>query len=150
MYEITPVGKNDAKELAELDNVVFSVPWSEKSFIDEYNNEIAVYYVAKDGGKIVGYAGFWHVADEGDITNVAVLPEYRRKKIATALIAELIKEAEKRSLALLTLEVRCSNTPAVSLYESFGFKTIGKRKRYYTNPVEDAYIMTLYFGGIYG
>ncbi len=150
MYEIVSVCTADAKGLAELDREVFSVPWSEKSFVDECNNKIAVYYAAKDNGKIVGYAGFWHVADEGDITNIAVLPEYRRRKIASRLIEAMIKEAKKRSLSLLTLEVRCSNTAAISLYENYGFKIIGKRKNYYTNPVEDAHIMTLYFGGIYG
>lgn len=150
MFETTPGCREDAKELAELDAEVFSTPWSEKAFIDEFGNDIAVYYVARENGKIIGYAGFWHVADEGDITNVAVLPECRRKGVATALVGELVKEAKKRSLALLTLEVRCSNTAAIALYESFGFKIIGKRKRYYTNPTEDAHIMTLYFGGTYG
>lgn len=150
MYEIVPVCAEDAKGLAELDKAVFSVPWSEKAFSDECKNNIAVYYAAKHNGKIVGYAGFWHVADEGDITNIAVHPEHRRQKIASRLIEELIKEAKKRSLALLTLEVRCSNVPAIALYEGYGFEIIGKRKNYYTNPTEDAHIMTLYFGGIYG
>lgn len=150
MYELVSAGSSDAKGLAELDKQVFASPWSEKSFSDELNNEIAVYYVARDNGKIIAYAGFWHVADEGDITNIAVLPEYRRKKIASRLIEKMIKEAKKRSLTLLTLEVRCSNTAAIALYEKYGFKIIGSRKKYYTNPVEDAYIMTLYFGGIYG
>lgn len=148
--EIVPICPEDAKGLAELDREVFSVPWSEKSFLDECKNQLAVYFIAKDKEKIVGYAGFWHVADEGDITNIAVLPSYRRRKIASSLLEEMIKEAKKRQLALLTLEVRCSNTPAINLYEHFGFKVIGKRKMYYTNPTEDAFIMTLYFGGIYG
>lgn len=148
--QIVPISESDAKELAELDRQCFSVPWSEKSFADESKNNIAVYFVAKIDGKIAGYAGFWHVADEGDITNIAVLPEYRRQGIASKLLEQLVLEAKERKLELLTLEVRESNASAIALYERFGFEKIGQRKRFYTNPEEDALIMTLYFGGIYG
>lgn len=148
--KIVSMCAEDAKELAELDKEVFSVPWSEKSFLEEFENRLAVYYIAKEENKIIGYAGFWHVADEGDITNIAVKQEYRRKGIASCLIETIIKEADRRKLLLLTLEVRESNAAAIKLYEKFGFKIIGKRKRYYTNPAEDALIMTLYFGGTYG
>ncbi len=148
--KIVSMCAEDAKELAELDKEVFSVPWSEKSFLEEFENRLAVYYIAKEENKIIGYAGFWHVADEGDITNIAVKQEYRRKGIASRLIETIIKEADRRKLLLLTLEVRESNAAAIKLYEKFGFKIIGKRKRYYTNPAEDALIMTLYFGGTYG
>ena len=147
--QILPILESDAKELAELDKKCFSVPWSEKSFEDESKNKIAVYYVAKIDEKIVGYAGFWHVADEGDITNIAVSPECRRQGIASKLLEQLIAEAKQRKLELLTLEVRESNVAAITLYERYGFEKIGKRKRFYTNPEEDALIMTLYFGGIY-
>ena len=148
--KIVSMCAEDAKELAELDKEVFSVPWSEKSFLEEFENRLAVYYIAKEENKIIGYAGFWHVADEGDITNIAVKQEYRRKGIASRLIETIIKEADRRKLLLLTLEVRELNAAAIKLYEKFGFKIIGKRKRYYTNPAEDALIMTLYFGGTYG
>lgn len=148
--EFVPIKPEYASDLAELDKKCFSVPWSEKSFADEAENKLAVYYIARENEKIVGYAGFWHVADEGDITNIAVSPERRRQGIGSKLLELLIKAAMQKKLALLTLEVRESNRAAISLYEHYGFQKIGKRKRYYTNPAEDALIMTLYFGGIYG
>lgn len=148
--EIVRVCQEDAGELAELDKEVFSVPWSEKSFRDECNNSLAVYFAAREDNKIIGYAGFWHIADEGDITNIAVREKFRRRGVASLLIEEMIKEADKRKLSLLTLEVRKSNLPAIGLYNKFGFNVIGERKNYYTKPTEDALIMTLYFGGIYG
>lgn len=148
--EIFPICENDAKQLAELDRRCFSVPWSEQSFLDECKNKLANYFVAKDNDKIIGYAGFWQVADEGGITNIAVDKEYRRKGIAKKLIEEMIKSAKEKDLSLLTLEVRKSNLPAISLYEKYGFKSLGIRKNYYKEPTEDAIIMTLYFGGIYG
>lgn len=142
--------EGDTPELALLDRECFSVPWSEKSFQEEFKNKLAVYFIAEEKEKIIGYAGFWHVADEGDITNIAVAEAYRRAGVGGKLLGVLIKEAACRKLALLTLEVRESNTAAISMYERFGFKIIGKRKRYYSDPEEDALIMTLYFGGIYG
>lgn len=147
--EILPMQETDAKFLAELDRECFSVPWSEKSFHDESRNEIAIYYVAKENGQVIGYAGFWHVADEGDITNIAVAKAYRRRGIGGKLLETLIKKAKELKLELLTLEVRKTNYAAISLYERYGFEKIGERKRYYSNPEEDALIMTLYFGGVY-
>lgn len=136
----------DAGDMAAIDKICFAVPWSEKAFCDEAENDLAVYFIAKDDGKCVGYAGFWNVSGEGGITNVAVLPEYRRKGIASALISEMIKKANELSLDLLTLEVRRSNTAARALYNKFGFEIIGGRKRYYSDNREDALIMTLKLG----
>ena len=143
--DILPMCEEDAKALSDLDKKCFSVPWSEKSFKDESRNEIAFYFVAKEDGKIIGYAGFWHVADEGDITNIAVAPEYRRRGIGGKLLEEIIKTAANKRLVLLTLEVRQSNRVAIALYERYGFKRIGSRKKYYKDPEEDALIMTKYF-----
>lgn len=147
--EFVPIKLKHVKELAELDKECFNVPWSEKSFEDEVNNKLATYCIAIYNEKVVGYAGFWHVADEGDITNIAVSPKYRRLKIGSRLVEYLIEVAKEKKLSLLTLEVRESNYAAISLYEHYGFQKIGKRKKYYTNPIEDAFIMTLYLGGKY-
>lgn len=135
----------DVPEIAALEKVCFKVPWSEKSFRDEMSNKLAIYRVAKDNGKCIGYAGFWNVSGEGGITNVAVLPEYRRQGIGSMLIAEMIKTAEALKLDLLTLEVRKSNTAAQGLYSKFDFEIIGERKRYYSDNGEDAFIMTKVF-----
>ena len=131
----------DAKEMAELDKRCFNVPWSEKSFRDEAENKLAIYFTAREDKKIVGYAGFWNIAGEGDITNVAVLPEYRRQGIAGRLIRAIIKKAEELNLSLLTLEVRRSNFQAQGLYTKYGFEVLGERKRYYSDNREDALIM---------
>lgn len=143
MIDISIMTAADADEVAAVDKICFTVPWSAKSFHDEAENEIAIYFVARDNGKCIGYAGFWNVSGEGDITNVAVLPEYRRQGVASKIITEMIKKANELSLELLTLEVRRSNAAAQSLYNKFGFEVIGERKRYYSDNREDALIMTL-------
>lgn len=145
MTEIVRMTEKDVKAVAELEKKCFAVPWSEKSFHDEMKNKLAIYFVAKAGGRCVGYAGFWNVSGEGGITNVAVLPEYRRQGIGSMLIAEMIKTAVKLKLDLLTLEVRKSNIGAQGLYKKFGFDIIGERKRYYSDNGEDAWIMTKSF-----
>ena len=132
----------DVPEIAALEKRCFTLPWSEKSFRDEMANKLAIYHVAKDNGACVGYAGFWNVSGEGDVTNVAVLPEYRRRGVGSSLVAEMVKTAENLNLELLTLEVRKSNVAAQRLYEKFGFEILGERKRYYSDNGEDAYIMT--------
>lgn len=136
--EIAKMTKENAAELAELDKICFRVPWSEKSFYDEAENRLADYFVAKEDGKIVGYGGIWLVADEGQITNIAVLPEYRKMGIASRLLERLIECAEGKSIVL---EVRESNAAAISLYEKHGFKNAGVRKNFYHSPVENAIIM---------
>ncbi len=144
--KIRKMTKEDALELSLLDKVSFSVPWSENQFKEEAENEIATYFLAQDGEKIVGYIGCWNVLNEGNITNIAVLPEYRRQKIASSLLEYAIKNAIAEGLSLLTLEVRKSNEPAKNLYEKYGFRELGIRKDYYHKPTEDAIIMTLNLG----
>lgn len=140
--EITHMTPEDVHEIAELDKRCFAIPWSEQSFCDETENSLAIYFVAKKDGKCVGYAGFWNVSGEGDITNVAVLPEYRRLGVGSSLIEAVIKRAVELKLTLLTLEVRKSNIAAQDLYLKYGFEVIGERKRYYSDNGEDALIMT--------
>ena len=147
MIYISIMTASDADEVAEVDKICFTVPWSTKAFYDEVENDIAIYFVARDNGKCIGYAGFWNVSGEGDITNIAVLPEYRRQGVASRIITEMIKKANELSLELLTLEVRRSNAAAQNLYNKFGFEVIGERKRYYSDNREDALIMTLKLTG---
>ncbi len=144
-YEIRPAKLSRAAELAELDRLCFSVPWSLQSFCDELQNPLAVYLVAEKDGRLIGYCGFWSVAGEGQITNICTHPLYRRKGVARALLKEAFRRAAKEKLSLMTLEVRRSNLAARNLYEEFGFSVIGERKRYYSDNGEDAVIMTVYF-----
>ena len=131
--------KEDAPYLAELDIKCFAVPWSEKSFREECENPHATYFVAKIDGKIVGYGGVWIVADEAQITNIAVHPDYRKKKIASEILEEILslsQDAER-----IILEVRESNVPAIGLYEKYGFEKAGIRKNFYHSPVENGITM---------
>lgn len=144
--EIQRMTVNDVDDVAELDKLCFTVPWSRQAFADEMENKIAVYFTAKDNGKVIGYCGFWQAADEADITNIAVLPQFRKQGVGGELLKSLIKKADEMGLVQINLEVRKSNEPAKRLYEKYGFEPIGERKRYYRDNNEDAVIMSKYIG----
>jgi ribosomal-protein-alanine N-acetyltransferase len=129
----------DVKELAELEALCFSVPWSEKSFFEETMNPVARYFLAKEDEKIVGYGGIWLVSGEGNITNIAVHPEYRKRGIASKILEALLSVSG--DCEQIFLEVRQSNTAAIGLYEKYGFKKYGIRKNYYHLPTENAILM---------
>lgn len=147
MLNIRPMTKADVPAVAALDKLCFRIPWSEQSFAAEMENQLAVYFVAEVDGVIAGYCGFWQVADEGHITNVAVLEQFRRAGVGSRLVETMETAAKQAGLVLMTLEVRKSNHAAIGLYEKYGFRTIGERKNYYQEPVENALIMTAFFVG---
>ena len=128
-----------------IETECFSHPWSRQSLEDELNNETSLFLVAKEENEVIGYIGMSVVIDEGYIFNVAVREKYRNKGVATALINELVTCGKKNSFSFITLEVRESNLPAISLYSKFGFVKAGERKDYYSNPKENAILMTKYF-----
>ena len=128
-------------QIAELEKICFSDPWSEKSIASELNNELAFWLTAIEGDLVAGYIGSQTVIDETDMMNVAVHPDFRRKGIAEALVNALVEALKSRGSRCLTLEVRASNEPAIMLYEKLGFSQIGRRKNYYRNPREDALIL---------
>ena len=128
-------------QVAQLETICFSDPWSEKSVASELENKLSCWFVAVDEGTVAGYIGSQTVCGETDMMNVAVHPEYRRKGIAEKLILSLIEELKTMESHCLTLEVRASNAPAIALYEKMGFFEIGRRKNYYRNPREDALIL---------
>lgn len=141
-YNITPVSETDLAAIAALEEACFSHPWSMEMLRGSLLNGRSCFLAAKDGGTLLGYLGMEYILDEGSITNVAVLPEYRRQGIARALLATLLEEARRLSLATVTLEVRASNEAAIALYEGMGFLPVGRRFRYYNDPTEDALLMT--------
>lgn len=128
-------------QVAALEEVCFSDPWSEKSVASELENPLSCWLVALDGETVAGYVGSQTVMDETDMMNIAVHPDFRRQGVARALILALIGELRKRGSRCLTLEVRASNDPARALYESLGFAHVGTRRNYYQNPKEDALIL---------
>lgn len=129
-------------EITELDKKCFKLNWSKALFESELNSPNARYLIALNGEKLIGYCGIQTVAGEGNITNVAVLPEYRKQGIATRLIEEMISYGNAIKLDFITLEVRESNTNAIKLYEKFGFEKVGARKNYYSDNKETALLMT--------
>ena len=128
-------------QIAELEKLCFSDPWSEKSIETELSCRLSVWLVALEGEQVVGYVGSQTVIDESDMMNIAVHPDFRRRGIAEALVAELEAALRQRGSHALTLEVRDSNAPAIALYEKLGFAQVGLRKNYYRNPKEDARIL---------
>lgn len=141
--KITSASLNDAKDISDIEESSFSTPWSENA-IRESMNAGTTFYVARFKNKIVGYMGLSKVVGEGYITNIAVLPEYRCLGIGKKILHYAI-DTSKDELEFISLEVRISNNAAISLYEKFDFQRVGLRKRFYTNPTEDAIIMTKYF-----
>ena len=143
---IVPMNGDHLDEVAELERICFSVPWSRNMLAEELDNLLSAFLVAlDDNDRVVGYAGLQVVLDEGYITNVAVRPECRRQGIAAKLLQVFLDFAQANKLAFLTLEVRASNQAAIALYESRGFEEVGRRKNYYEHPKEDAIIMTRNF-----
>ncbi len=133
----------DVQNIANIEKQCFSTPWSEKNISESIENENTFLYIADIDGNIAGYMGVQIFSGEGYVTNVATLPEFRRKGVAKALINAVFEN----DMEFLTLEVRNSNVPAINLYESMGFVNVGKRPKFYREPVEDAVLMTKFLKG---
>lgn len=143
--QIVKMQAKHIEDLAAIEKLCFSKPWSYEALAEELSNPLAVFFVAEYDGKAVAYAGMHHIIDEGYITNIAVHPDWRRRGLATRLIQTLDGYASENDLALLTLEVRCSNEAAIGIYKREGFDEEGVRKGFYEFPKEDGLIMTKYY-----
>ena len=141
MISITKMDESHVSQIAALEKICFSEPWSENSIASELTNPLSVWLVAEIDGALVGYIGSQSVLGESDVMNVAVSPDYRRRGIGEALVLALVEELKKQGNHCLSLEVRLSNAPARSLYEKLGFAEVGRRPNYYRNPKEDALIL---------
>lgn len=141
MIDIKPMEATHVAQIAELEKICFSDPWSQRSIASELENPLSLWLTAMEGEWVAGYIGSQTVMGETDMMNVAVHPDFRRQGIAERLVEALVDELKKKDSHCLTLEVRASNEPAQRLYEKLGFVQIGRRPRYYQNPREDAYIL---------
>ncbi len=142
---IKPLPQEDAPLAAKVEQVSLGEEaWSAQGILDTVARN-GHYLAAYVDGQFVGHGGFTSVLDEGYITNIAIRPDYRRKGIAFSLTEGLKTEAQNLGLSFLTLEVRESNLAAIKLYEKSGFQVVGKRKGFYSEPKEDAILMTFYF-----
>ena len=138
---LTKMTQAHVAQIAELEKLCFSEPWSERSVASELNNPLAFWLVAEEDGRVAGYIGSQTVMGETDMMNVAVHPGYRKRGIATGLIVSLVGELRKMGSHCLTLEVRASNESAIRVYRTLDFQEVGRRKNYYRNPREDALIL---------
>ncbi|MGB0909456.1 MAG: ribosomal protein S18-alanine N-acetyltransferase [Nitrospirales bacterium] len=155
---ITQATIDDLDELESLENRTFSVPWSRKAFEAELNgNEFSYIYIARGGDSIgelsstrqsvsprmVGYICVWVVFEELRFMNIAIEADMRRRGIASKLLRKSLDVGINQGGQRALLEVRVSNEAAQALYMHFGFTSYGSRRHYYTNPNEDAMLMTL-------
>lgn len=133
--------KTHVPQVAALEALCFSMPWSERSIGNELTNPLSLWLVAVEGDVVVGYAGSQTVLGEADMMNIAVLPEYRKRGIGRQLLNALIVRLRTNAVHSLTLEVRTSNHEALKMYASLGFIQVGRRPGYYSAPKEDALIL---------
>lgn len=133
---------SDLDEVLPIERASFTMPWSRGAFLYEMEqNQVARCFVLREAGRLVGYICLWEVADELHITNIAVHPDARRRGLGRMLVGRTLEDARDRALRLVVLEVRPSNTEARALYESFGFRVVGRRRGYYYDTGEDALVM---------
>ncbi len=137
--QIIKATKENTADIFLVEQACFSIPWTEQSISDSIESDSNYFNIAYADGKPAGYMSMQLAAGEGDIMRVAVLPEYRRLGIGRALLNECFASTKPD---VVFLDVREKNVPAIKLYESFGFEKIGMRKNYYSNPMENATIMT--------
>ena len=129
--------------IAALEREAFTHPWSEKA-LELLCTDAALGFVVMDGARAVAYGGMMCVAGEGQITNIATAPDHRDRGLGSLVMAALLAKARELGLCEISLEVRESNTPAISLYTRFGFEIAGRRNNFYTAPREHALVMVCY------
>ena len=133
---------DDLDAVTAIEQATFAIPWSRESFRQELERNVAArYLVAETEGQVIGYAGAWIILDESHITNIAVLEAFRGRGIGKQLTQALLQYLSNLGACYATLEVRVSNERAQNLYKGLGFVSVGKRKRYYEDNGEDAFLM---------
>lgn len=140
---LQPATIADLREIAALESACYSDPWTPSAFASLTDNPAVHFHVAREGegAPVAGYVVAWFVADEGEVANLAVAPALRRRGFGLALLDSVLAEAAARETRTLFLEVRESNTGARKLYGARNFEEVGRRKRYYRSPEEDALIL---------
>ncbi len=132
----------DLDKVMEIEEDLFAVPWTKEGYFTFLTRKDAMFLVVEEKGEILGYCGLLMVLDEGDVTNVAVRRDRQREGIGNFLMESMLRLAYEQGIRTVHLEVRAGNSVAVRLYERLGFVKDGIRKGYYTDPVEDAVLMT--------
>jgi [ribosomal protein S18]-alanine N-acetyltransferase len=143
-WTIEPLSSpSEIDAILAIEEASFTSPWTRQMYLAELDNcGVSHFYLAKTAlGDVVGFCSFWLVLEELHINNLAVLPDYRRSRIATTLLQRVLEDGVRLGARRATLEVRRSNDPARMLYEKFGFSVAGVRRAYYSHPVEDALVL---------
>lgn len=138
---IQRMSEDDVEEVARLERLCFSDPWSKTSFEEELKHQFSIPLVVRSGTKVIGYACLWHIDDQMEIANFAISPEFRKKGIGRMMMERVLAEAKKRGCTSVMLSVRESNLAGLNLYAKSGFVEVERRKNYYRLPTEDAIIM---------
>lgn len=133
--------ERDLDRVCELEESSFSMPWKKEDFKHLIEDAGSEYFVVLIDNEVVGCAGYTDQVGEGYINNVVIDEKLRGNGLGKKLVEEVLKAGEGKGIFDFTLEVRVSNVPAIKLYESLGFESVGTRKRFYEKPVEDAYVM---------
>jgi ribosomal-protein-alanine N-acetyltransferase len=144
---VEPMTVEDLDGVLAIERASFKTPWSRAAFRYELlQNRVARCLIVRAADAVVGYLCMWEIGHEIHITNLAVRPDVRRQRIARRLLEPTLDEAARRGLRLAVLEVRPTNAEALGLYESLGFRVIGRRKGYYFDTGEDALVMEMALG----
>lgn len=133
---------DDLDQVMEIEQDLFAVPWTKEGYFTFLTRENTMFLVVEEKGRILAYCGLLMVMDEGDVTNVAVRRDRQRERIGNFLMESLVRLADGMGVTTIHLEVRSGNETAIRLYERNGFTRDGIRKNYYTDPTEDALLMT--------
>jgi len=142
MIRIEPMTAEHIEQIHQLEKLCFPEDaWVMSAFKMELENSFSTYIVAWKNGVVLGYAGMHHMLDEAEIVNIAVSPGFRGQKIGNRLMQGLMARALELDITAITLEVRASNSPAINLYQNYGFIPISIRTNYYKKPLEDAIVM---------
>jgi ribosomal-protein-alanine N-acetyltransferase len=131
----------DLDDVAAIERAVFKDPWSRRSFVDLVHAPRVTFLVATDADTVVGYAVVLLAGPESELANLAVARLLQGQGVGKRLLRAAISAARDRVAEEIFLEVRASNAPAIALYSSEGFETVGRRVRYYARPIEDALVM---------
>lgn len=140
---IRTMDSDDLPSVMDIETASYSTPWSEETFRALMRRNDADLLVGEVDDVIAGYAVFWAVTDQGELGNIAVAPEFRRHGIATRLLEAILQIARERAVGEVFLEVRASNDTARELYRKHGFVEIDRRRSYYSDPTEDALVMSI-------
>lgn len=145
MIRIVEAEEKHISAVLEIEQEAFSPAWMEGALLNQLGREDTLFTLAVREEEVLGFCVLQMIADEAEIYQIAVSAQSRRRGVADMLLEAAVAHAKKSGVIAIYLEVRKSNAPAISLYKKHGFKIEGRRKNYYSSPVEDAVVMSITF-----